>query len=132
MSILDDWLEESTENKILLDEESLILDIAEQFWQQLTESDTNKTELARRMGISKARVSKLLDGSNNLTLRKIANMATALNLKVKFALEPVEANSTKSDDVWEEERVVTPSGCAIIKFPSVASRDWDDSLQIAL
>ncbi|MCL6271225.1 helix-turn-helix domain-containing protein [Sansalvadorimonas sp. 2012CJ34-2] len=129
MSILDQWLEESADNQIVLDEESLILEIAEQFWQQLSESDTSKAELARRMGISKARVSKLLDGSNNLTLRKIANMATALKLNVNFTLEPAESNE---GETWEQERVVSSSGCKIYKFPKPSSQGWDDTLEIAL
>ncbi|MTI14206.1 helix-turn-helix domain-containing protein [Sansalvadorimonas verongulae] len=88
MSILDAWVAESTENKALLDEETLILEVTEQFWENMNQQGVTKAELARRMGVSKAHVSKLLDGSNNLTLRKIANMATALSMKLNVSLEP--------------------------------------------
>lgn len=128
MSILDDWIAESAENKTLLEEETLILEVAEQFWEHINEQDISKAELARRMGISKARVGKMLDGSNNLTLRKIANMATALNMKFKVRLE------AETDDQWQDAQIeIVPSASSnVIRFPKTSFQKWNDEIAISL
>ena len=130
MSILDAWVAESTENKTLLDEETLILEVAEHFWEQMGKQDVTKAELARRMGISKARVSKLLDGSNNLTLRKIANMAGALNMKFNVSLE------SENNGQWETGHVEKISqkvgeGTAF-KFSNASFQEWNEAEALAL
>jgi len=46
----------------------------------------NRTELARRLGVSKARVTNLLGGSTNLTLRTLAAIAVALECDIDLQI----------------------------------------------
>lgn len=125
MSLLDAWIAESPNNKKLLNEETLILEVAEQFWEQMNDQHVSKTELARRMGVSKARVGKMLDGSNNLTLRKIANMATALGMKFKVVLE-----AETIEGQWKGVQA-EPIPHNVVRFPNKpSSLQWDDAIAL--
>ncbi len=44
----------------------------------------SKSQLAMRMGISRSAISKLLNTENNLSLQKISEIATALQIKIDF------------------------------------------------
>lgn len=46
----------------------------------------NQTELAHRMGVSKSRVSQILDGQSNLTLETLAQVSVACGLRLSFKI----------------------------------------------
>jgi transcriptional regulator with XRE-family HTH domain len=52
----------------------------------------SKSRLAMKLGISRSAMSKLLSKEANLTLRKISEIATALNIEIKFMFETHQEN----------------------------------------
>lgn len=86
MTTLNNWLDQSTENKRVYAQEGLILEISEMIWGELQKRDWNQVQLAQALGTSKAYVSQLLNGSRNMTLRTLSDIAFALSLEVKVGL----------------------------------------------
>ena len=72
--------------------ESLRLAIAERMVRALDEQNITRSELAGRMGVSAAYITKMLRGHANLTLNSLAKMAFALDLKWEFILLTKEAS----------------------------------------
>lgn len=87
------YLGKSQADKRALEAERLIVGVTERILAEMRKQDLSKAELARRLGKSKSFVSATLDGSRNLTLRTLANIAFALGLKVEFKL-----NKASSDE----------------------------------
>lgn len=87
-SKLHEWVHASAEQKSLYAQESLIVDIAEEIWAVLKEEKISKVDLAAKLGKSKAFVTQVLDGSRNMTLRTLADIASALDRKVCISLRP--------------------------------------------
>ena len=54
------------------------------------ERGLNRADLASRMGVSPGRVSQVLSGGENLTLRTLAGLATALDARFGVDLRPCE------------------------------------------
>lgn len=50
-----------------------------------------KTDLAKKLGVEKSRISRCLSGSNNLTLATVAELAWAMDADLKFAINPKES-----------------------------------------
>ncbi|MFD4629104.1 helix-turn-helix domain-containing protein [Streptomyces sp. NPDC058284] len=69
----------------------------------LEEREISRTHLAECMGVSPGRVSQILSGDENLTLRSLANIAEALDIEVEvhFLVPPHAGQSghgrTKTD-----------------------------------
>ena len=59
----------------------LALDVAEQVARIISYRGMTRTELAKRMGVSKALVTRALNAPTNMTLRSIAQLAVALDVK---------------------------------------------------
>ncbi|HEX6780836.1 MAG TPA: helix-turn-helix transcriptional regulator [Solirubrobacterales bacterium] len=53
----------------------------------LVSSDITRRELARRLGVSEARVTRILNGRENTTLKTVADLGWALG--VRFAFVPI-------------------------------------------
>lgn len=68
--------------------EELILDLTEQVISTMKKLDLNRTELAGRLGVSKAHVTRLLNGNRNITLKTMAALARALGCDVAVDLCP--------------------------------------------
>jgi transcriptional regulator with XRE-family HTH domain len=90
-------------NRKLLRQEELILEVTEALVEQLIATDTKQGVLAERLGKSKGYVSQLMGGGNNLTLRTIADVADALNVKPRLVLTPRDEAFTLTD--WKPRRV---------------------------
>jgi transcriptional regulator with XRE-family HTH domain len=73
----------------LLEEERLILDATEAIQRLMDEQAINRTELARRIGVTKGHVSQLLDGKRNMTLRTLAGLLWTLGHRARIETEPV-------------------------------------------
>lgn len=68
--------------------EELILDLTEQIVAAMKELGVNRTELAARMGVSKAFVTKLLRGNTNVTLKTMASLARSLGCNINIEVCP--------------------------------------------
>ena len=77
----------SSRARRMLRQEELILDVTERFEALLMDKAVSRTELARRLGRSKAFVTQLLAGDRNLTLRTIADLCDALGVAPALVLD---------------------------------------------
>jgi transcriptional regulator with XRE-family HTH domain len=71
-------------------EEGLILDVSQQLFEVMEKDGVTKAELAKRLGCSKAYITKLLRGPSNMTLRKVAEVFHALGYVLKLKAAPAE------------------------------------------
>jgi transcriptional regulator with XRE-family HTH domain len=99
---------ESTARRRGLRREELILEVTEAIAAALEESGVSRSELARRLGKSKAFVSQVMAGGRNLTLGTISDIADALDSRPKFQLdEPAKASLRR---VRKDRLVVRQTG----------------------
>jgi plasmid maintenance system antidote protein VapI len=56
----------------------------------MRECGISRADLAARMGVSPGRVSQILGGGENLTLRTLASLATALDARFDFELDSLK------------------------------------------
>jgi len=68
--------------------EELILDFTEKIVQKMHEQDISRAELARRLGVSRAFVTKLLNGNPNLTIKTMMSIADVLGCDLNIDLHP--------------------------------------------
>lgn len=105
----------SVENRRLLRQEELILEVAETISQAMEREGVTKAELARRLGKTKGFVSQILAGGRNLTLRTIADVTDALGHKISIQVLPREK-------VRKSESVVPPLTLPLFRIPKKAPR----------
>lgn len=86
-----------------VDEEmhGLVTQLTNEITFHMRECGLSRAELAARMGVSPGRISQILGGGENLTLRTLAALATALDARFDF-----ELSSLKTPDEY------TPAGPA--------------------
>ena len=80
-----------------VDEEmhGLVTQLTNEITFHMRERGISRADLAARMGVSPGRVSQILGGGENLTLRTLAALAAALDARFDF-----ELNSLKVDDTF--------------------------------
>lgn len=78
----------SPENRRLLRQEELIIDVAETLWRALEREGTTRAALAGRLDKSPGFVTQILSGDRNLTLRTLADVADALDSTVRIRICP--------------------------------------------
>lgn len=76
-----------------IDEEmyALITQLTNEITWLMTERGITRADLAARMGVSPGRVSQILGGSENLTLRTLASLAAALDARFDIGLSSLKA-----------------------------------------
>lgn len=67
------------------------LGIAGVLIERMEELGVSRSELAERMGVSRARVTQILAGYANVTVRTLAAAALALDARVHFELQPAQS-----------------------------------------
>ena len=77
----------STENRRLLKQEELILEMTEALSAAIKEAGITRSEVAKRLGKTKGFVSQVLAGGRNLTLRTIADVADAIGISLTIRVE---------------------------------------------
>ncbi|MBI5284266.1 MAG: helix-turn-helix transcriptional regulator [Chloroflexi bacterium] len=68
----------------------VLLGVTEDIVRRMIEQKVRRSDLAGRLGTSRAYVTKLLDGQENMTLRTLVRVANALDMKVTTKLVPRE------------------------------------------
>ena len=64
------------------------IDLRTSIIQQMDSAGLSRSDLAERMGVSRARVSQILNGQDNLTLKTLVAIAHALGATVSVSLCP--------------------------------------------
>lgn len=72
------------------------LDISVMIYDLMQEKGLTKTELARRMGISKSNLSNMLNTQPNMTLETIAKFELALGVQFEFRFVPTSTSGSSS------------------------------------
>jgi len=66
----------------------MVTDLTNEINWHLHERNLTRADLANRMGVSPGRVSQILSGGENLTMRTLAGLATALDAQFELELLP--------------------------------------------
>ena len=68
----------------------LAIEIGEHIVERMERKKMTRTELAARVGVSKARISQILSGNDNLTLKSLVAVAIGLGSRVEVRLKSKE------------------------------------------
>ena len=68
--------------------EGLELEVTERILQVMQDQGITRSELAQRLNVTKAAVSKLLNDGSNMTLKRLLAVAEALNQELRVDLQP--------------------------------------------
>lgn len=71
--------------------EGVLIDINEQLVRLMARLNLNKSQLATRLGVSNAYVTKLLRGNENLTLKQLVRIVVAMDSRIDVAVVPANA-----------------------------------------
>lgn len=88
------------------------IEVGEQIVACMEERGMTQADLAREMGVSRARVNQILRGNDNLTLKSIVAVAIGLDSRVEVRLVPVPPSPTPP------ESVATPSKAPTLARPA--------------
>jgi transcriptional regulator with XRE-family HTH domain len=80
-------METQTDDEML----ALITQLTNEINWYMRERGLTRADLAARMGVSPGRVSQILGGGENLTLRTLAALSTALEARFDIELSPLKA-----------------------------------------
>jgi len=97
-------LDEATDAQLT----SLITQVTNEINWQMSERQLSRTDLASRMGVSPGRISQVLSGGENLTLRTLAALAVALDGQFELELKPVKAAEDAYAASPEPDPAATP------------------------
>jgi transcriptional regulator with XRE-family HTH domain len=103
--------QKATEARVDEELSRLITQVTNEINWHMREHNLTRADLASRMGVSPGRVSQVLSGGENLTLRTLASLATALGTQFDLTLSPREPAVTAEPvpAVTETRDVVTES-----------------------
>jgi len=100
-NFFEEWVNESEEHQKLVAQERLILEVTESIHEQMQAMGVNRTQLAKRLGKSKAYVSQLLSGSRNMTLRSLAAISFALHKDIPSFSYDACAETVYENGDWQ-------------------------------
>ena len=107
----------------------LAIDVCERIVERMEALGITRTELAEAVGVSKARISQILSGHDNLTLKSLVAIAIGLGSRIEFRLvEGPPSRSAVTDRHRESaglpsppvsDRLPVPSGASVGRPPGV-------------
>jgi DNA-binding Xre family transcriptional regulator len=89
----------------------------------MRERGLTRADLAARMGVSPGRVSQILGGGENLTLRTLAALSTALDAHFDVELSPLKSGDTYTSGVPAQGEAAP----AVNHRPLLRSRHHDNA-----
>src|ERR1700683_2879824 len=94
----------ATENQANEELLALVTQLTNEINWYMRERGLTRADLAARMGVSPGRVSQILGGGENLTLRTLAALSTALDARFDIHLDTLKADDTYSSrDTADDE-----------------------------
>ena len=87
---LQDWIDEF-QGDPEYEFDKVAIDVGEQIVARMGELGMTQADLARQMGVSRARISQILRGNDNLTLKSIVAVAIGLDSRVDVQLKPTRS-----------------------------------------
>lgn len=116
MTTAIDRLLESREGREALCIEQTITNVTELIWGHLNNSKMQQADLAKAMGVTPGRVSQLLKGHQNLTLKTVARALAAFDQVMEVTSVPVTACGRG----WLQWNDLAKTPCATFAFKPVA------------
>lgn len=97
---------ESPEHQRLFEQERLLVEAAELLTEILENRKVTRAQLAQRLRKSKAFITQVLRGNHNMTLRTLADLFGALDLRIVMNAEPrakrlSDTTSAIREDFWQ-------------------------------
>jgi transcriptional regulator with XRE-family HTH domain len=86
--------QQATETQIDDEMLALVTQLTNEINWYMRERDLTRADLAARMGVSPGRVSQILGGTENLTLRTLAALSTALDAHFDIELSPLKSGDS--------------------------------------
>ena len=93
MTVEDSWFEEY-ESDADYQFELITIAVGEGIVDALLRLGITRSELAKRLHVSRPRITQILAGDENLTLRTLVGVATALESKLTIRFEPVRTETS--------------------------------------
>jgi transcriptional regulator with XRE-family HTH domain len=92
-----------------IDEEmhTLVTQLTNEITWHMRERGLTRADLAARMGVSPGRVSQILGGGENLTLRTLAALSTALDARFDIELTTLKAQDTYTSHTEADAEATT-------------------------
>ena len=82
--------QQAVEARVDAEQHGLVTQLTNEITWYMRERGLTRADLAARMGVSPGRVSQILGGGENLTLRTLAALATALDARFDFELSSLK------------------------------------------
>ena len=105
---LQDWIEEFRGDPHY-EFAKVAIDVGEQIAARMEEREMTQADLAREMGVSRARVSQILRGNDNLTLKSIVAVAIALDSRIDLQLKRERSARPRRSDCRPVELGIPPA-----------------------
>ena len=87
--MIDNWIRQY-EGDPEFEFDLLAIDIGERIVERMEQKSMTRTELAGKIGVSKARISQILSGNDNLTLKSLVAVANGLESRIELRLKNKE------------------------------------------
>jgi plasmid maintenance system antidote protein VapI len=84
--------------------ERVLLEIGEQLVCGLQVEGLSQAGFARRLGVSPAYVSRVLNGNPNMSINTLVRVADGLNMRVDVVLEPKHYTDFRREIAWLEKK----------------------------
>jgi transcriptional regulator with XRE-family HTH domain len=100
------WLDrrlEKQSGQVGFETERLLLDLTEAFTEKMIEKKWRRADLARRMGVDRSVITRVMAGDRNVSLRTLVSFATTLGCRLKIELNDetaTKAETTYFNDVF--------------------------------
>ena len=88
--------------------ELLLIELNDQICAQMERTGMSRADLARKLGVSRAAVTRMLNGSPNMTLKKLVTVALALGVQVSVELRPTDM-AARTERKHSTKKVTTVS-----------------------
>ena len=109
--------------------EGALIDVMEQIHERMAEKNLSRTQFAQKLGCSNAYITKLLNGGENLTLKKLVQIAQVLDCSFDVALVPdhyevkryITFNSNKTDTMGYTQPLVLKESYEQQRYSPIAA-----------
>ena len=78
----------------------LAIEVGERIVERMEDLGMTRTKLAAAVGVSKARISQILSGYDNLTLKSLVAVAAGLESQIELRLKGKEINAKPARPQW--------------------------------
>lgn len=108
--------------EVIFEQELLYHSITNQVALYMQDNSISQHDVAEKIGLSEARISNILNGDANITLRTTASLAYAVGMRFEVELKPIEANQYQSSGVQQHAEV--KANVAIVSYKYVDPAVW--------